>query len=72
MNLIKNSMMNENADKNDQNIGSDDDDDLDEVKENECEDLGYAWQNNVTLSFENVMGVSKEENIIIKNIIEIA
>ena len=72
MNLIKNSMMNENADKNDQNIGSDDDDDLDEVKENECEDLGYAWQNNVTLNFENVMGVSKEENIIIKNIIEIA
>ena len=65
-------MMNENADKNDQNIGSDDDDDLDEVKENECEDLGYAWQNNVILSFENVMGVSKEENIIIKNIIEIA
>ena len=64
--------MNENADKNDQNIGSDDDDDLDEVKENECEDLGYAWQNNVILSFENVMGVSKEENIIIKNIIEIA
>ena len=64
--------MNENADKNDQNIGSDDDDDLDEVKENECEDLGYAWQNNVTLNFENVMGVSKEENIIIKNIIEIA
>ena len=29
-------------------------------------------QNNVTLSFENIVGMNEEEKIMIKNIIEIA
>ena len=61
--------MNENADKYDKNIGSDDDNQS-QAKENECEDLVIFLQNNVTLSFENVEGMSVEERIIIKNIIE--
>ena len=46
------SMMNEKADKNDQNICSDDDD-QGEVTENERENLVNVLQNNVTLSFGN-------------------
>ena len=45
-------MMNEKADKNDQNICSDDDD-HGEVTENERENLVNVLQNNVTLSFGN-------------------
>ena len=62
MNVIKKSMMNENADKNDQNIGSDDDDNQAEGAESECEDLVNVLQNNVTLSFENEEGMSEEDN----------
>ena len=55
MNVIKKSMMNENADKNDQNTGNDnDDDDQGEATENECENSVTVLQNNVSLSFENV------------------
>ena len=70
MNVIKKSMTNENAENNDQNMGSDDDD-QGEAKENEYKDLVNVLQNNVTLSFENVEGMSEEEKIMIKNIIEI-
>ena len=62
--------MHDNADKNDQNIGSDDDD-QGEATENECEDLVNVLQN-VTLIFENVEGMSEEKKTMIKNIIEIA
>ena len=51
-------MMNENKDKNDQNTGSDDDD-QGEATENKCEDLVNVLQD-VTLSFENVEGMSEE------------
>ena len=70
MNVIKKSMTNENAENNDQNMGSDDDD-QGEAKENEYKDLVNVLQNNVTLSFGNVEGMSEEEKIMIKNIIEI-
>ena len=70
MNVIKKSMTNENAENNDQNMGSDDDD-QGEAKENEYKDLVNVLQNNVTLSFENVEGICEEEKIMIKNIIEI-
>ena len=63
-------MVHDNADKNDQNIGSDDDD-QGEATENECEDLVNVLQN-VTLIFENVEGMSEEKKTMIKNIIEIA
>ena len=64
-------MMNENADKNRQNIGSDGDDQGD-ATENECEDLVNVLQNNVALSFENVEELSEEKKAMIKIIIEIA
>ena len=64
--------MNENANKNDQNSGNDDNEDQGEATENECESLVNVLQNNVSLSFENVEGRSEEEKIMIKNIIEIA
>ena len=70
MNVIKKSMTNENAENNDQNMGSDDDD-QGEAKENEYKHLVNVLQNNVTLSFENVEGICEEEKIMIKNIIEI-
>ena len=47
-------MMNENADKNDQNSGDDSNDDQGEATENECENLMNVSLNNVYLSFENV------------------
>ena len=72
MNVIKKSMMNENAGKNDQNIGNDYNDDQGEATENECENLVNVLQNNLSLSFENGEGMSEEKKIIIKNIIEIA
>ena len=64
--------MNENAGKNDQNIGNDYNDDQGEATENECENLVNVLQNNLSLSFENGEGMSEEKKIIIKNIIEIA
>lgn len=64
-------MINENADKNYENIGSDDDD-QDEATENECEDLVNVLQINVTLIFKYVEEMSEEEEIGIKNINEIA
>ena len=67
MNAIKKSMMNENANKNDQNSGNDNNDDQGEATENECEKLA-----NVFLSFENVEERSEREKMMIKNIIEIA
>ena len=54
--------MNENADKNDQNTGNDNDDDQGEATENECENLVTVLQNNVSLSMQ-----SEEEKITIKN-----
>ena len=67
----KKSMVNKNADENDQNISSDDDD-QGEASENEYQDLVNVLQNRVTLSFENVEGMSEEKKIMIENIIEIA
>ena len=64
-------MINENADKNYENIGSDDDD-QDEATENECEDLVNVLHINVTLIFKYVEEMSEEEEIGIKNINEIA
>ena len=71
MYVIKKIMMNENANKNDQNSGNDDNDDQGEAIENKCEKLVNVLKNNVSLSFENVEGMSEAEKIIIKNIIEI-
>ena len=65
MAVTKKSMMNENADKNDQNIGSDDD--HREAIQNEYEDLVNVLQNKLILSFENVWGMSEEEKIMFKN-----
>ena len=65
MTVTKKSMMNENADKNDQNIGSDDD--HREAIQNEYEDLVNVLQNKLILSFENVWGMSEEEKIMFKN-----
>ena len=45
MNVIKKSMVNENADKNDQNSGNDDNDDPGGATENKCETLVIVWQN---------------------------
>ena len=59
-NVIKKRMMNENANKNDQNSGNDDNDDQGEPREKECENLVNGLQNNVSLSFENVEGMIKE------------
>ena len=64
INAIKKCMMNENANKNDQNSGNDDNEDQGEATENECESLANVLQNNVFLSFENVEGRSEEEKII--------
>ena len=72
MNAIKKCMMNENANKNDQNSGNDDNDEQREATKKECENFANVLQNNVSLSFENVEGRSEEEKIMIKNIIEIA
>ena len=75
MNVIKKSTVNENADKNDENIGNNDNDDQSGATENKCENLVNVLQNlqnNVSLSFENVEWMSEEENIIIKKKIEIA
>ena len=64
--------MNENANKNDQNSGNDDNDEQREATKKECENFANVLQNNVSLSFENIEGSSEEEKIMIKNIIEIA
>ena len=64
--------MNESADKNDKNSGHDDDDDQGEATESECGNLVDILQYNVSLSFTNVDGISEEEKLMIKNIIEIA
>ena len=72
MNAIKNCMMKENANKNDQNSGNDDNDEQREATEKECENFANVQQNNVSLSFENIEESSEEEKIMIKNIIEIA
>ena len=49
------SMINQIADKNDQNSGNDDDDDQGEATENECENLVNALQHNVSYDFEKQM-----------------
>ena len=59
-------MINENAEKNDQSIGSDHD--QGEATKNDCEDLLNVLQNNVTLSLKNAERISEEEKIVIKNI----
>ena len=63
-------IINENADKNDQNISSDDEDQCETTK-SKHEDLENVLQN-VTLSFGNVEGMSEQNKTMIKNIIEIA
>ena len=60
-------MMNENAENNGQNIGSDHDD-LGEAMTNKREDLVNFLQNNATLSFGNVEEMCEEENAMIKSI----
>ena len=50
-------MVNENADKNNQNSGNDNNDDQGGATKNKCESLVNVLQNlqnNVSLSFENV------------------
>ena len=71
MNAIKKCMMNENANKNDQNSGNDDNDQREATKK-KSENFANVLQNNVSLSFENIEGRREEEKIMIKNIIEIA
>ena len=61
MNAIKKCMMNEIANKNDQNSVNDDNDDQGEATENECKNFANVLQNNVSLSFENVERRSEEE-----------
>ena len=64
MNVIKKRTMDENSDKNGQNIGKDDDDDDQrEATENECEGLVNVLENNGTLSFKNVEGMSEEKKL---------
>ena len=63
-------MTNENADKNDQTIGCNDDDQGGDI-EHECEDLRNILHD-VSLSFENVEGMSEEEKTNIKSITEVA
>ena len=67
---LKKCMMNENANKNDQNSGKDDTDDQGEVTENECKNFANVLLNNIPLNFENIEGRSEEEKTMIKNIIE--
>ena len=70
MNAIKKCMMNENANKNDQNSGKNDTDDQGEATENECKNFANVLLNNIPLNFENIEGRSEEEKTMIKNIIE--
>ena len=65
-------MVNKNANKNDQNGCNGDNNHQGETKENECQNLVNVFQNNLSLSFENAEGMTEEEKIMIKNIIEIA
>ena len=64
----KKNMINENADKNGQNIGNDDDY---QGEATESDYLVNVSQNNVTLSFEDVEEMSEGEKIKIKNILQI-
>ena len=61
-------MINENADKNGQNIGNDDDY---QGEATESDYLVNVSQNNVTLSSEDVEEMSEGEKIKIKNILQI-
>ena len=63
-------MINENADKKDQNCGNDDDDDQGVAAENECKNSVNVLHYSISLSFDNVEGKSEEEKIMIKNVIE--
>ena len=62
----KKNMINENADKNGQNISNDDDY---QGEATESDYLVNVSQNNVTLSSEDVEEMSEEEKIKIKNIL---
>ena len=62
-------MINENADKKDQNCGNDDDD-QGVAAENECKNSVNVLHYSISLSFDNVEGKSEEEKIMIKNVIE--
>ena len=70
MNVINKNMINENAEKNDQTIGSDVDN-QNEATENECEDLVNVLENNFTWSFRNIERMSEEQKVMTKSIIEI-
>ena len=63
-------MINENADKKDQNCGNDDDDDQGVAAENECKNSVNVLHYSISLSFDNEEGKSEEEKIMIKNVIE--
>ena len=63
-------MINENADKKDQNSGNDDDDDQGVAAENECKNSVNVLHYSISSSFDNVEGKSEEEKIMIKNVIE--
>ena len=56
-------MVNENADKKDQNSGNDDDDDQGVAAENECKNSVNVLHYNISLSFDIVEGKSEEEKI---------
>ena len=49
-------MINENADKKDQNCGNDDDDDQGVAAENECKNSVNVLHYSISLSFDNVEG----------------
>ena len=61
VNVIKKSMMDENADKNDQIVGNDHNDDHGETTENQRKNLVNVLQGNVSLKSENVERMSKGE-----------
>ena len=64
-------VMHENADNNKQNVGTDQDH-QDEATENDNKNLANILQDNAVLSFNNVEEMSKEEKVIIEDIIEIS
>ena len=65
-------MIDENADKKGQNSGNDENDDHGEVTENQRRNLVNVLQNNISLSSENLEGMSEVRKMMIKNITEMA
>ena len=61
INLIKKSTMDENADKNDQIVDNDDNEDHGETTENQRKNFVNVLESNISLSSENVERISKAE-----------